>query len=114
MFKVNIINASQNLSWSASFPSEAEAQAWLTQQIGKPHRMSEQIIENEDGNLTIIPQEFTSEIIDISPQVELDSQKAAAKKLLADTDWMIIREIDSGIPCPQEIKSQRSAARSIL
>lgn len=31
---------------------------------------------------------------------------------LASTDWYIIREIDSGEPCPDEIKSARAEARA--
>ena len=126
MFKVNISNASQNLSWSASFPTELEAQEWLAKQIGKPHRLPERDVptydenglpilnENNEPVMETLPAEFTSEIVDISAQLELESQKAAAKKLLADTDWLIIRELDAGIACPQEIKNQRAAARSIL
>jgi hypothetical protein len=52
--------------------------------------------------------------VDISVEVALDEQKAAARKLLADTDWLIIREMDSSVPCPSEIKAQRAAAREIL
>lgn len=44
MFKVNISNATQNLSWSASFLLQVDAQAWLDQQIGKPHRLPERIV----------------------------------------------------------------------
>jgi hypothetical protein len=48
MFKVNISNASQNLSWSASFETEQLAQDWLAQQIGKPHRLPEREVSIED------------------------------------------------------------------
>lgn len=78
MFKVNISNSSQNLSWSGSFLTEIEAQAWLSQQIGKPHRLPERDVptydengqpildENGDSVLETLPAEFTSEIIDIT------------------------------------------------
>lgn len=36
----------------------------------------------------------------------------AAKAYLASTDWYIIREMDTGEPCPQEIKTARAAARA--
>ncbi len=39
MFKVNISNSSKNLSWSAKFSTEVEANEWLQKQIGKPHRL---------------------------------------------------------------------------
>jgi hypothetical protein len=35
-----------------------------------------------------------------------------AKNYLSSTDWYIIREMDTGEPCPQEIKDLRAAARS--
>lgn len=78
MFKVNISNASQNLSWSASFPTELEAQTWLNQQIGKPHRLPERDVPTYDENgqpildengepiMETLPAEFTSEIVDIT------------------------------------------------
>lgn len=44
MFKVNISNSKQNLSWSACFTLKSEAQSWLSSQIGKPHRLPERII----------------------------------------------------------------------
>ena len=164
MFKVNISNSKQNLSWSASFPSEAEAQAWLNSQIGKPHRLPERIESidaeyDQDDVLEVIETEqvigynavprvdeqnqpvldaegiqivdqvpnlamvqthvrlraqYTSEIIDISAELNLAQNQAEARKLLAETDWMIIREMDNGVPCPQDIKEKRAAARLIL
>jgi hypothetical protein len=58
--------------------------------------------------------EFSSEITNISVEHNLEQAKIAARKLLAETDWLIIREMDSSIPCPSEIKVQRAAAREIL
>ena len=72
MFKVNISNTSQNLSWSAQFPTELAAQEWLQKQIGKPHRLperqvpSDEVNENGEPILITLPQEFTSEIINLS------------------------------------------------
>lgn len=187
MFKVNISNSKQDLSWSAGFETQELAQAWLSQQIGKPHRLPErvvaidpsglsydqsdvlEVIETEqvigynavprvaqqqqldaEGNpvldaqsqpvyqevpvldaegIQIIDQvpdlamvqthvrlkaQFTSEIIDISAELDFAQKQAEARKLLAETDWMIIREMDSGVPCPQDIKEKRAAARLIL
>jgi hypothetical protein len=134
MFKVNIANSSQNLSWSASFSTQQEAQSWLNSQIGKPHRLPEREvpIESEyaqEDVLEVIEEEiegvmqqtkvrlraqFTSEIVDISAQVATEAAQAAARKLLADTDWMVIRKADTGVDYPQEIKDQRAAARLLL
>jgi hypothetical protein len=56
--------------------------------------------------------EYTVEIIDISAKVEQEKINAEALAYLASTDWMVIREMDSGLPCPAEVKSARAAARA--
>jgi hypothetical protein len=37
---------------------------------------------------------------------------AEARAYLAATDWFIIRELDEGTACPEEIKLERAAARA--
>jgi predicted GIY-YIG superfamily endonuclease len=37
---------------------------------------------------------------------------AEALAYLASTDWLIIREVDAGVPCPAEIKAERASARA--
>ena len=113
MFKVNISNASQNLSWSTSFPTELEAQEWLAKQIGKPHRLPEREVSIEDDYaqedvLEVIEEEidgvmqqvrvrlraqYSSEIVDISAQVATEAAQAAARALLNDSDWKRHRHI---------------------
>ena len=56
--------------------------------------------------------EYTIEIIDITNQVMQDKINAESLAYLASTDWLIIREMDAGIPCPSEIKAERAAARA--
>lgn len=43
--------------------------------------------------------------------IEQQSINAEALKYLADTDWLIIREVDAGVPCPVEVKSTRQVMR---
>lgn len=45
---------------------------------------------------------------------EVDQEKINTEslKFLSDTDWLIIRELDCGIPCPSEVKQARAEARS--
>jgi hypothetical protein len=126
MFQVNIKNEEKNLEWNARFASQELAQEWLSKQVGKPHRLPErlvnkldeigELIKDENGAIIqeLIPAEFTAEVIDISKNLELQKQKAEAKKFLSDTDWYVIRFIDSGIEIPEEIKKQRQQAREIL
>lgn len=37
-----------------------------------------------------------------------------SRKLLKETDWYLIRSVETGIPCPQNILDQRAAARSAI
>lgn len=56
--------------------------------------------------------EYTVEIEDITAQVAQQAINAEALAYLASTDWLIIREVDAGVPCPTEIKAERAAARA--
>jgi len=135
MFKVVITNANCSQSpWSASFPTELEAQEWLALQIGKPHRLPEREVSISDDYaqedvLEVIQSEvegvmqdthvrlraqFTSEIVDISAQVASEAAQAAARQLLNSTDWYVVRMSETGVPVPQEILDQRAAARLLL
>lgn len=57
------------------------------------------------------PDEYTIEILDITTQIEQDKINAEASAYLAETDWLVIREMDSGIVCPADIKAKRAEAR---
>ena len=56
--------------------------------------------------------QYTIEIEDITAQVAQEAINAEALAYLASTDWLIIREVDAGVPCPAEIKAERAAARA--
>lgn len=58
--------------------------------------------------------EYSVEITDITAQIEQEKINAESLKYLQDTDWYIIREMDSGVPCPVEIKTARANARSAI
>jgi hypothetical protein len=51
-------------------------------------------------------------IVSTSAKLEQKEINAAALKYLAETDWLIVRELDSGEPCPAEVKAERAAARA--
>lgn len=117
------------------FLSEEAAQAWLQRLVqSKDHGepawtesvLSVPAIIDENGEL-LSPAQYENiqhpaeyEVLwqDITEQVEQkeaqEALNAAALKLLADTDWLIIRELDSGEACPAEIKAQRQAARESI
>lgn len=90
MFKINIINSNNVVTNSAQFSTEAECVNWY------------------NANTIYFPQTHTYIIADNS--AEKESQEAAI--YLKNTDWYIIREIDSGIACPQHIKDARALART--
>ena len=56
--------------------------------------------------------EYTIEVIDVTAQVNQQKQNEEALKYLAETDWYIIREMDSGVQCPADIKQARNEARA--
>jgi len=56
--------------------------------------------------------EYTIEVIDVTAQVNQAKQNEEALNYLADTDWYIIREMDSGVQCPADIKQARNEARA--
>lgn len=58
--------------------------------------------------------QYTIEIQDISQQLEKERINNNSLAYLAATDWLIIREIDSGVECPAEIKTLRQAAREAI
>lgn len=60
----------------------------------------------------ILPAEYTIEIEDITAQVAQEAINAEALAYLASTDWLIVRSIDAGTPCPEDIKQKRAEARA--
>ncbi len=137
MFKIQIKNLTNVLTNEAQFDTMQNLNAWYDSVVpsgafGKLEREVREIAEGiladgEDISKSIsvreeefmgeiikfhtLPQEFTSTITDITAehQAQVESQQALA--YLASTDWYIIRELDSGLPCSQEIKDLRAAAR---
>jgi hypothetical protein len=55
---------------------------------------------------------YTVEIEDITAQVAQEAINAEALAYLASTDWLVIREVDAGVPCPADIKTLRAEARA--
>jgi hypothetical protein len=63
------------------------------------------------GDCFKYPEGYQVEYIDITAQVEQDKINAEALAYLASTDWMIIRETETQVACPAEIKQLRAEAR---
>lgn len=64
-----------------------------------------------EGDKHKYPEGYVVEYIDIFNLVLQEKINEDALKYLAETDWLIIRQIDSGIPCPEEVKIKRQEAR---
>lgn len=115
-----------------SFDSTQAAQEWLAhhesmKSFGEPTRTVQQQVElspaviDEEGNElspavtemqeVTIPGSYVVEIEDKSAELAQEAVNAAALKYLAETDWLITRQIETGVACPENIKAERQAAR---
>jgi hypothetical protein len=77
---------------------------------GLPERPELDAEGNPTGNT--FPAEYTVEIVDITAELEQEKINTESLAYLASTDWMIIREIDSGVVCPADVKLARAEARA--
>jgi len=132
MFKISIIKNAQ-VTNSCTAP-EAEAMAWLARHEGmgtfgqKKETVEKQVlifpavIDSEGVEISPAQYEiqqvevsgYTVEMLDISAQLEQERINSESLKLLAESDWMIVREMEGGVACPQEIKDARAAARASI
>ena len=62
-----------------------------------------------DNGGTIEPQYTQAEL----DKMASDKAKAEAKQYLADTDWMLMRELDGGKKMSNEVKQLRAEARKV-
>jgi len=79
--------------------------------IAQTQGSDEELAQWLAGDSFKYPQDHWVEYVDISSQVEQDKINAEALAYLASTDWMIIRETETQVPCPLEVKELRAAAR---
>lgn len=56
--------------------------------------------------------DFEHFIEDLTAQAEQERINAEALAYLTETDYLIIRELDAGTPCPADIKQARAEARA--
>lgn len=101
--------------FSDSFSSLIEFESFLDfhskkDSWGKPS--TEELDSEGVKTGVVIPADFIIEIQDITAQVEQEHINQESLAYLASTDWMIIRAMDSGIPCPEEVKQARAEARA--
>jgi hypothetical protein len=73
-----------------------------------------QLVEIEPETTIEHPAEFEVQIEDITAEIEAQKAIDQALKFLSDTDWMIIRQAETGVPAPQEILEKRAQARILI
>lgn len=133
MKQINIIKNGQ-VTNSAQFSSQEEADAWLARHEGmgtfgqKKETVERQVlifpaVVDSEG-LEISPAQFeaqmvdlegyTVEIIDISAQLEQERINSESLKFLAESDWMVTRMAETQQPVPEEVLLARAAARASI
>jgi hypothetical protein len=55
--------------------------------------------------------QFICEVVDVTAQVAQEKINAEALAYLAATDWMVVREVETQVPCPVDVKQLRAEAR---
>lgn len=91
-------------------PEQLEVKEWRV--IAQTQGTEEELAVWLAGDAHKYPEGYQVEYIDITAEVIQEKVNEDALKYLAETDWLIIRQIDAGIPCPEEIKIKRQEARS--
>lgn len=104
MFQVIVTNPNKLGSpFISEFSTQEEAQAWIDNCSNKPSKPWGEIGEFEiDGPNNV------------SAQIEQESTNVQALAYLASTDWLIVREFETGVSCPEEIKALRQDARDSI
>ncbi len=120
------------------FSSQNEADEWINQQValkswGKPERwVDEELCESQDEivadaiaeQMTGGPDhehkqykfaaEYVIEQEDITARLAQEETNSNSLKYLAETDWYVIRFLESGVAVPSEVSTQRAAARAAI
>lgn len=100
MFKLTIFKSDLSVYWVDYFNSINELNKWLDIEKTRPY-----------WDLS-----WTHLIEDISPviseeQRQIEKEKMENEQYLSSTDWYIVREFETGIKTPNEIKNLRNEAR---
>jgi hypothetical protein len=97
MITLIIKNTDGSPYWEAHFNTTEACDAWYATEQTRPYWDATR----------------THQIIDTTPAPITIDQIASlqAAQYLASTDWLVIRQIDSGIACPDDVKLLRAAAR---
>ncbi len=98
MIKVGIKNRQGILTHSRLFETQTEADNWVE------YCQKKNIFGPSADEYTIEQKDITEEILQIKTNAE-------ALRYLADTDWFIVRKMESGKEVPPDILEKRAKAR---
>lgn len=131
MIKISILRESQ-ITHAGEFQTQELADAWLSKHEGRgtfgtkasTREVSVEIapaVINEDGSEAVPAQwEARTEeipgyvvvITDMTAELAREAQNKESKDLLDSTDWMVIRQLETGVLVPDEILKARAEARA--
>lgn len=78
-----------------------------------PTTIEEVVTETVHHEAETVPREatYTYEIVDITAQVEQERVNAEALAYLNETDWLAVRQAETGVQMPEDVRAARQAAR---
>lgn len=101
--------------------SPLEEGVWLipahATEIAPPSVPEGKVAVWKDGSWSVETAPAKPEPIKPNPVPEPTQQEranAAARRYLGDTDWYVIRQVETGVAVPQEILDKRAAARESI
>lgn len=130
MKQINIIKNGQ-ITNQAQFDTQEESNQWLEKHLamesfGKAAYSYEREISpavlDENGEEILsaqyetvnVPAEYEIQVEEIQDNSVQEKANEQARKYLADTDWYIIRFMETGISVPSEISESRQSARNSI
>lgn len=131
MIQVTILREGQ-ITNQATFPSQAEADAWLASHegMGTFGQKATSTVESYESAPAVLNEAgeeispavwdfkttdiagYTVEIEDISASLAQAKTNQESLAYLSATDWYVTRWMETSIPIPEEIRSARELARS--
>jgi len=80
--------------------------------IAQTQGSDEELAEWLEGDKFKYPEGHWIEYVDITEQVKQDKVNSEALEYLASTDWLIVREVETEVSCPEDVKQLRAEARA--
>lgn len=127
MIQISIYR-NNKLTNQAQFETQQEADAWFEREkanhsFGKPageYEINSLSVEElftelsrreENGIYITIPDQFEVMVNDVTDASQQEAINLEARAYLAETDWYVIRKMDTGVAVPAEIELAREQAR---